>query len=355
MREHLVFADGALVLQHSGRDLARVRLLTGQEGAFQQIPVAGPVALDEASAGVRAECTLSFPEAGFWTLRLTLRNDTAHPLSFDRIRLEVVLSLPVWGHALWAMQGAAVQWGQEFAFPLENGFQRENYLGHLQDAEGGGVPVAYLWNREHGLALMHLETAPIEWYMPLERDETSARMAFELRRSIVLSPGEAWISPLFALSWHERSDFFAPLERYRQEMQKHGISPAAPVAASYEPVWCSWGYEFDITAQDVESVLPLARSMGLRWFTLDDRWFDAYGDWNPRADLFPNGAEDLKRMNAAIHAAGGFLNFGGIRFALKTAKAAGPAMSIPSPICWQNIPIGSCWMSRGAWRATTGT
>lgn len=305
MSERLVFTDGELVLQHSGRDLARLRLLTGQEGAFQQIPVAGPAALGEFSAGVRAECTLSFPAQGFWTLRLTLRNDTAHPLSFDRIRLEVVLSLPVWGHALWAMQGAAVQWGQEFAFPLENGFRRENYLGHLQDAEGGGVPVTYLWNREHGLALMHLETAPIEWYMPLERDETSARMAFEGRRPIALSPAEAWMSPLFALSWHERSDFFAPLERYRQEMQKRGLAPAAPVAASYEPAWCSWGYEFDITAQDVESVLPLARSMGLRWFTLDDRWFDAYGDWNPRADLFPNGAEDLKRMNAAIHAAGG--------------------------------------------------
>ena len=43
------------------------------------------------------------------------------------------------------MQGAAVAWGQDFAFEMPIPFDRENYLGHLQDAEGGGIPVNYFW------------------------------------------------------------------------------------------------------------------------------------------------------------------------------------------------------------------
>ncbi|GIV83781.1 MAG: alpha-galactosidase [Candidatus Roseilinea sp.] len=281
------------LLQNQGLTLAHLRL-TAWDGASAE-PLSLPV-----------QWHLSAPEADFWTLHFELPARD-HALEITRLRLEIFLPQALWGQEgpLWSLQGAAVHWGQDFAFPLEKGFARENYLGHLQDAEGGGVPLVYLWNRQHGLALMHLETTPIEWYLPVERDETGVRMAFELRRPLRLAAGQGWTSPLFALSWHEGRDFFAPLERYREQMAARGLTPAPPLPASYEAAWCSWGYEFDVTAEDMLSVLPAARPMGLRWFTLDDRWFDAYGDWNPRSDTFPNGAEDLRRMNQAIHAAGG--------------------------------------------------
>lgn len=224
----------------------------------------------------------------------------------ERVRWEVTLPSSVWGtDSLWSMQGAAIGWGQDFAFPLKTGFRRENYLGHLQDAEGGGIPVAYCWNREQGLAVMHLATTPLEWWMPVERDEDGVRIALEQRRPFVLQSGETWISPSFALSWHERRDFFAPLARYREWMAQRGLIPAPPVPASYNPAWCSWGYEFDVRPQDILDVLPVARAMGIRWFTLDDRWFDAYGDWNPRPDTFPNGPEDMRRITEAVRATGG--------------------------------------------------
>lgn len=260
----------------------------------------------EPEEGLQVKWEVFTEENQFWPLQFSLTNKTGRPLHFTRLRWEIQLPEKEWGGTpLWTLQGAAVAWGQDFAFPLAIGFQRENYLGHLQNAEGGGVPLVYVWNREHGLALMHLEPVPLEWYMPVERDEEGVRLAFELRRPFDLAPEQSWLSPLFAISWHERSDFFAPLERYRDKMAERGLQPALPVPASYEPAWCSWGYEFDVTAEDVVNVLPVARPMGLRWFTLDDRWFDAYGDWNPRPDLFPHGEEDLKRMNEAIHAAGG--------------------------------------------------
>lgn len=300
-------------IHHNGSLIAESRILLWVEGTLiegvsapgdaERIRVVYTLA-DGRTLGL--ELRLTDLEDNAWGVRFLLANQGPDSLTLTRLRWEVALPHSLWGTGpLWSMQGAAVGWGQDFAFLLEMGFRRENYLGHLQDAEGGGVPVAYCWNREQGLAIMHLETTPLEWWMPVERDEESVRMAFEQRRPFVLRPGEVWESPSFALSWHERRDFFAPLARYRDWLAQQGLRPAPPVRASYDPAWCSWGYEFDVRPQDILDVLPVARAMGIRWFTLDDRWFDAYGDWNPRPDTFPNGPEDMRRLNEAIHAAGG--------------------------------------------------
>jgi alpha-galactosidase len=51
-------------------------------------------------------------------------------------------------------------------------------------------------------------------------------------------------------------------------------------------------------------VLPKLGELGIHWLTLDDRWFDRYGDWHPRDDTFPNVVDELKQMNDKIHASG---------------------------------------------------
>lgn len=277
----------------------RVRrgLTTVVEGRFELAAEGGPVEV-EAKWQALGESA--------WGVQFRVRAAGREPTCISTVRWGVRLPAAAWPGPLWSLQGAAVRWGQDFAFPLELGFARENYLGHLQEGEGGGVPVVYCWNREAGLALMHLERVPIEWWMPVARDPDGVQMAFERRLPFTLEPGTEWESPTFALSWHERADFFAPLAHYREWMAVRGLQPGAPTPASYEAAWCSWGYWFDVRPQDVLDVLPIARELGIRWFTLDDRWFDAYGDWNPRPDLFPNGADDMRRLNEAIHAAGGF-------------------------------------------------
>jgi len=291
MNELVRLSPSLLSLRHNGEEVARVQLRletsTLQGGA-------NPARLLFARLGEDA-----------WQIQVLIENSSPAPLSVYRLRLEVFLPAARWSDPLWSAQGAAVGWGQDFAFPLPLGFQRENYLGHLQDAEGGGVPFTCVWSRHGGVAFMHLEAIPIEWWMPVERPADGIHLAFENRRPLVLPAGRAWNSPLFALTWQEKGDFFRPLERYREWMAQRDLRPAPPVRASYDPAWCSWGYEFDVRPQDVLAVLSPACQMGLRWFTLDDRWFDAYGDWNPRPDTFPHGAEDMRRMNDAIHAKGG--------------------------------------------------
>ncbi|HVN55774.1 MAG TPA: alpha-galactosidase [Anaerolineaceae bacterium] len=204
---------------------------------------------------------------------------------------------------LWSLQGAAVRWGQDFAFELPLPFQRENYLGHLQDAEGGGIPVNTIWKKGLGAALMHIEPVPQEWYMPLAADERGVRTGLEYRAALRIHPGEKIKTPTAVISVHH-GDFFEPLDLYRCLMEAQQVHPAISGPACFEPAWCSWGYGFDISGAQMLGVTPMLDRLGIRWMTLDDRWFDAYGDWNPRKDTFPGGGDELKQMNDRLHEAG---------------------------------------------------
>lgn len=155
--------------------------------------------------------SLSPLQERLWQVRFSVQNTATFSQTIHRVRLEVTLPAEAWqaGESqLWSLQGAAVKWGQDFAFPLPLGFQRDNYLGHLQDGEGGGVPLVYCWNRERGIALMDLSEQPLEWWMPVERDAEKTVMAFELRRAFRLQPGQVWQSPMFAVGAYLAADFF---------------------------------------------------------------------------------------------------------------------------------------------------
>jgi alpha-galactosidase len=204
---------------------------------------------------------------------------------------------------LWTLQGASVGWGQDFAFELPIPYTRENYLGHLQDAEGGGTPINYFWNSERGLAIMHIEPVPQEWYTPVQADGKEIRTSLEKRSPTVLQPNQEMISPRVVVSLHH-GDFFEPVSLYRELISEQGCAPAQPTSGCFEPAWCSWGYEFDVTPDQMLGVIPMLKKLGIHWLTLDDRWFDTYGDWRPRADTFPRGIEDIRKMNEQIHAAG---------------------------------------------------
>jgi alpha-galactosidase len=242
--------------------------------------------------------------------RLTwaVTNTGVEPIVFDRIAApELRLNRKAFStnKRLWSMQGPAVKWGQDFAFSLPEQFSRDNYLGHLQDGEGGGIPIVYFWDDRHGLALMHMDPKPRDWHMPVTAGGQSVTAALELRQRVELHPGESLMSLAVVLSSHH-GDFFQPVALYRDLLAGQGVRSPEPASADYEPAWCSWGYEFDVRPEEMTGVLPKLREMGIRWLTLDDRWFDAYGDWNPRRDTFPHGVDDIRRMNAVIHDSGAF-------------------------------------------------
>ena len=66
--------------------------------------------------------------------------------------------------------------------------------------------------------------------------------------------------------------------------------------------WCGWGYEFNVTPKQMLGTVPKLKELGIKWATLDDRWFDTYGDWNPRSETFPG--DSIKQMVDDFHKQG---------------------------------------------------
>jgi alpha-galactosidase len=87
-------------------------------------------------------------------------------------------------------------------------------------------------------------------------------------------------------------------------LAERGMAQAKVPAASYEPIWCAWGYEHDFTVDQVIATLPKAKELGLGWAGLDDGWQSAVGDWHLHPKKFPNGEADMLALVGAIEDAG---------------------------------------------------
>jgi len=266
----------------------------------------------QSPAGMNIQLTITVEEYPRWPdafiLQWQVSNLGGEPVSFDRyscpgLRLGSWITDDNRGERPWSLQGAAVHWGQDFAFPLPQPYERDNFLGHLQNAEGGGIPLVYFWNARQGVALAHVEPQPKNWYMPVKVNTQGISAALESRQRFSLMPGETLQGLRTLVSWHH-GDFFAPLSLYSSILSAQGLHPAQPNAEDFEPAWCSWGYEFDVQPAEMTGVIPILEDLGIRWLTLDDRWFDGYGDWNPRTDTFPGGGRQMRQMVDKIHQAG---------------------------------------------------
>ena len=85
-------------------------------------------------------------------------------------------------------------------------------------------------------------------------------------------------------------------------LQKEGWEIPKPSNEAYNVSWCGWGYEFNVTPKQMLGTVPKLKELGIKWATLDDRWFDTYGDWNPRNDTFPG--DSIKQMVDDFHKQG---------------------------------------------------
>ena len=64
---------------------------------------------------------------------------------------------------------------------------------------------------------------------------------------------------------------------------------------------------------------PKLKEFGIKWATLDDRWFDTYGDWDPRTDTFPG--DSIKKMTDDFHKQGILVQLWWLPLGWKTARA----------------------------------
>ncbi|MGB9236604.1 MAG: glycoside hydrolase family 36 protein [Terriglobales bacterium] len=203
---------------------------------------------------------------------------------------------------MWSFHGASYAWGKDDVVKLTPVFSQPNIMGEMvKGGYGGGIPVVAFWTREVGEAIGHVETIPISASIPTKVGADGRVNAEVDYADITLRPGEKYSTPRSFVAVFA-GDFYEPLRIWSSVLQKEGWELPKPSSEAYSVSWCGWGYEFNVTPAQMLGTVPKLKEMGIKWVTLDDRWFDAYGDWNPRPDTFPG--DSIKKMTDDFHEQG---------------------------------------------------
>jgi alpha-galactosidase len=201
---------------------------------------------------------------------------------------------------MWSFQGSSYDWGKDDVFKLTRTSSQPNLMGEaVKGGYGGGIPVVAFWTGTVGEAIGHVETVPLTLSLPVKVDATQlVNTQLDIPAQTTLKPGESFSTPRsFVAVYH--GDFYEPLRIWSSVLQKEGWELPKPSGEAYNVSWCGWGYEFNVTPAQMEGTIPKLKEFNIKWATLDDRWFDTYGDWNPRNETFPG--DSIKTMADAFH------------------------------------------------------
>ena len=250
-----------------------------------------------------------FPETAF--LSATYQNNSNQELRFDSVSLQnrqlnASLSDPqVAPHDMWSFFGSSLKWGKDEVLRIPAKFSQENpfslpvAVGNDLGGAGGGIPVVAFWTKNMGMAIGHIETLPLVLSIPVETQSnglvsTSVRMPVDSK----LKPGEIYSTPRTFVNVFS-GDFYEPLQQWANILEHEGLKQPSFNSEDYAISWCSWGYRSDINAKKLLDAIPKLKELGIHWATLDDGWFDNYGDWKPRQETFP--ADDIQKMVKKFH------------------------------------------------------
>jgi alpha-galactosidase len=204
---------------------------------------------------------------------------------------------------MWSFHGSSREWGEDDVTRISKNFTRANVFGEsIKGGMGGGIPVVAFWTGSVGEAIGHVETLPLSLSLPVKTEKdgrVSAAMTIPLNGTI--KPGETYSTPRSFLAVYS-GDFYEPLRLWSSALAKEGWQIPKPSDEAYNVSWCGWGYEFNVTPAQMLGTIPKLNEFNIKWATLDDRWFDTYGDWNPRSDTFPD--DSIKKMNDEFHKQG---------------------------------------------------
>jgi len=204
---------------------------------------------------------------------------------------------------MWSYHGASYDWGKDDVVKLGRNFSQPNLMGAaVKGGYGGGIPVVAFWTGSVGEAVGHVENLPLTLSLPVKVGaDGGVNAGVEIAANTTLKPGETYSTPRSFVAVYS-GDFYEPLHLWSSVLQKEGWEIPKPSGEAYNVSWCGWGYEFNVTPAEMLGTVPKLKEFGIKWATLDDRWFDTYGDWNPRADTFPG--DSIKKMTDDFHKQG---------------------------------------------------
>ena len=204
---------------------------------------------------------------------------------------------------MWSFQGSSYDWGKDDVQKLTRTSSQPNVMGEaVKGGYGGGIPVVAFWTGSVGEAIGHIETLPWTLSMPVKVEQDGRVSAsITIPTHGPLKAGESYSTPRSFVAVYS-GDFYEPLRMWSSVLQKEGWEIPKPSNEAYNVSWCGWGYEFNVTPAQMLGTVPKLKEMGIKWATLDDRWFDTYGDWNPRKETFPG--DSIKKMVDDFHKQG---------------------------------------------------
>lgn len=206
-------------------------------------------------------------------------------------------------YELWSFQGSSYEWGKDDVMKISQHFFQPNVMGApTPRGIGGGIPVAAFWTASAGEAIGHLETVPLVLSLPVKTGgDGRINTSIVMEPKTTLKPGEVFSTPRSFVAVY-KGDFYEPLRLYSTALQREGWTLPRPTNEDYNISWCGWGYEFNVTPAQMLGTIPKLKEFGIKWATLDDRWFETYGDWQPRHDTFPG--DSIKKMVDGFHKEG---------------------------------------------------
>ena len=230
-------------------------------------------------------------------------------VELDRHRFNAALTDPaVAPNDMWSFHGASIEWGRENVFEIPRKFSQQNQMGSVVDVKGdlgrvgGGIPVVAFWTKTVGEAIGHVETLPLVLAVPVKTESDGhVDASVQLTPDNALQPGDSYSSPETFIAVYS-GDYYEPLRIYSDVIDGEGLKRPATNSEDYAVSWCGWGYLADVTPAQMLGTIPKLKEFGIHWATLDDRWFNDYGDWQPRSDTFPNG--EIQKMVQQFHQQG---------------------------------------------------
>ncbi|MGA9405740.1 MAG: glycoside hydrolase family 36 protein, partial [Bacteroidota bacterium] len=204
----------------------------------------------------------------------------------------------------WAYLPGSYGWSNDWIQPLNEGFERKNYLGMNWVDYGGGTPVLDIWRQDVGMAIGNVERSPkIVSYPVSMKTKNYVTMSTTYENPFDLKPGESFTTFNTFVSVHQ-GDCFQALRCYSDFMVGQGVKFKEPPKGAYQPIWCGWGYEKDFTPGEFYGTFPEIKKLGLEWIVLDDGWHSGLGDYKLDKKKFPRGDASMKELVDSIHSIG---------------------------------------------------
>lgn len=304
-------------------DYARVRVVNNAQGG-KRVTIPARAKGSNGAAVERtvvAETQAAFP--GMLVLTVTYSNAGTAPFELDQVttqrhRLDASLVDPkARPYQLWSFQGSSSESNLDDVVTLSPNFSRQNLMGATVPSGRGGVPMAAFWSAKVGTAIGHIDPRPQTFSIPVQvTGEECPRAGLVFNPQVTLRPGASYSTPpTFVMVY--AGDYYEPVHTYSLALQKQGWKPAKPTDEAYHMSWCGWGYGFNVTPSQMLGVVPKLKELRINWATLDDRWFNTYGDWDPRPNTFPG--DSIKRMVDEFHKNGIYVQIWWVPHAVETA------------------------------------